>query len=139
MLGVIALAVVVLGVWRGEALWEWATIRQHWSDWPDRGWGGNIAILHKRSRWTGQPILYSDDVIAWYRSTGFKAYERSKEGTTFWKLDGTLKHQAVWLELGAAVRTHPAWWWGMTDQTAPSAPAWILDDKQWQAALDAQK
>ena len=31
------------------------------------------------------------------------------------------------------------WWWGVTDQTAPSAPAWILDDKQWHAALDAQE
>ena len=32
----------------------------------------------------------------------------------------------------------PPWLWGVTDQTHPTMPAWMKDDEQWQAALDAQ-
>ena len=32
----------------------------------------------------------------------------------------------------------PPWLWNVTDQTAPSMPAWMKDDEQWQRVLDAQ-
>ena len=37
------------------------------------------------------------------------------------------------------LKTKSPWLWGVTDQTAPSMPAWMKDDKQWQATLDAQE
>ncbi len=55
---------------------------------------------------------------------------------TYWLPDGTVTAQRD-RELGETLE--PPWLWGVTDQTEPSAPAWILDDAQWQAALDAQE
>ena len=136
----LAVALVGLGVWRGEVLWEWATIGYYWSQ--QNLEGSSLAVLLKRNRWTGR---HSDGGVAWFRSTGFRAYEIGEEGVTRWNPDGTLYVQQKLGDPVKLLRTRdpftirPPWWWDMTDQTAPSAPAWILDDAKWQAALDAHQ
>ena len=88
-------------------------------------------------RWHGQrygPMEF------WWVKSGFKCVEQLyiESGVlgrhTAWRLDGTVE-----LQNGRdGVRKSPPWWWNTTDQTAPSMPAWMKDDEQWQRALDEQ-
>ena len=147
VLAVVALAVVGLVVWRGEAVYWWVMTKKelHWGvdELEDRrGW-------YRVKRWDeGQQHGMG---ITWNSKSGFMASrEYWSHGTpvrfTRWRpWDGT-----VWVQTlcsqdptreGMTIedeRHSPPWLWNVTDQTAPSIPAWMKDDEQWQRALDAQ-
>ena len=70
------------------------------------------------------------------------------EGHHMWDFDGKVRHQRWYVDEDGEVllsqeegrlKFTPPWLWGVTDQTAPTMPAWMKDDAKWQAALDAQK
>ena len=90
------------------------------------------------NRWSGRV----EKARLYYRNTGLMAVEATRDDgdallTTAWREDGS-----VWHQVPPRTRTlpqSPPWLWGVTDQTAPSIPAWMKDDERWQAALDAQK
>ncbi len=88
-------------------------------------------------RWADPPVAHG--TATWYfLSTGYKGQEYSIEngvivGETTWKSDGSvLSQHRVRDEHGNLVdpygekaeRRSPPWWWGVTDQTEPSAPWW---------------
>ncbi len=71
-----------------------------------------------------------------YQEVEFRNGSEVRE--TVWAYDGTVNCQMDYLTDGDFFKTSPPWWWNVTDQTAPSMPAWMKDDEQWQRALDAQ-
>ena len=142
---VLAIAFVGLGVWAWEPVYLGVTTKHIWSEFRQdghavRGW-----------EWVRRWTLLSDHPKAmfWYVETGFKAcaYEHSPIlCVTDWHVDGTVKLQQWTVPGGKPTRgrrietkSTPPWRWGVTDQTAPSMPAWMKDDAKWQAALDAQE
>ena len=77
--------------------------------------------------------------------SGLKAVEgivfKTSTHGTQWRSDGTVQVQSVISrKMGGddSVIQSPPWLWNVTDQTAPSIPAWMKDDELWQRALDAQ-
>ena len=71
----------------------------------------------------------------WYVENGYKAGEFLKvDGIlriTDWHIDGTVAGQILEVGDDRAVdsikggsKTEPPWWWGVTDQTEPTAPWW---------------
>ena len=82
--------------------------------------------------------------ISWYIDSGFKAEQifvrDGKLCMTKWKPDGSVRRQDIGIQAGKdQSQDSPPWLWGVTDQTTPTMPAWMKDDAQWQAALDAQE
>ena len=95
----------------------------------------NIRLwLHPRSRgrtWIGRDRGY-------WVGNGFKAYEEvrnpdnpDESWTTQWEYDGTVKaqhrilyHKDSVVPLDSEHKYSPPWWWGVHDQTEPSAPWW---------------
>ena len=144
VLGVVALAVVGLGVWAWEPLWWLVTTRVRFYQtemdignvnarmWvPVRGQG---RVHRWNGEWHGKGLFY-------HPSNGYLAAEIVWQTgrvvrSTRWKEDGRVYYQS---SPDQRERESAPWLWGVTDQTAPSMPEWILDDKQWQAALDAQE
>ena len=135
---VLACALVGLGVWGWESLWWWVMTEKHFRGWErgeTRGW-------QRRSRETGLLLLEQRFCVL----SGFKTLEMVGKGdmtrTTEWSKDGRVLGQWQIKGAGANITVEecndPPWWWGITDQSAPSAPAWILDDDEWYTALDAQ-
>ena len=88
-----------------------------------------------RGRWGEQ--LYGP-TERWFLETGCRATQSDDERHwTEWSVDGSVRQQ---ISFGKGRgKKQPPWLWGVTDQTAPTMPAWMKDDAQWQAALDAQK
>ncbi len=84
--------------------------------------------------------------VSYYVYSGFKANEAEVRRNfrvqgTWWNSDGTVRAQMQWCNppTGELMwRDSPPWLWNVTDQTAPSMPAWMQDDEKWQRALDAQ-
>ena len=84
-------------------------------------------------RWTQPQVVYGI-AVAYWKSNGFKAFEwEIKEripirGTT-WGLDGSVKTQTRQVDdegnfLPTEDKYFPPWWWGVQDQTKPTAPWW---------------
>ena len=139
VLGVLAVALVGLGVLAREPLWMWATTKRRalprgpsWSHfYQQRGY----VTLH---RWTGARVVQR----RFWVHNGLKAEETYLVGgrvarKTEWRDNGSVIGQ-YGLEAGRRGRTSPPWLWGVTDQIEPTIPAWMKDDALWQAALDAQ-
>ncbi len=147
-LGVIALAVIGLGVLAWKPLWTWVTVERffddaaHWTHLDVRGY-------ETSGRWWD----YRESV-RWYADTGFKAHEALYRDTicvreTYWNTDGTVDYQRYEADAipgvghgfvrGGTQSSGPPWLWGVTDQVAPSMPAWMKDNAKWQAALAAQE
>ncbi len=78
-------------------------------------------------------------LVLWDVNTGYKSddaiFDNGEVQLTQFAPDGSVLRQ-LWRH---EARFSPPWLWGVTDQTDPSAPAWILDDALWQTALDAQE
>ena len=142
---VLAVALVGLGSLAWEPAYLWVTYESRWFE--TRLENHAVAERLRFHRWTGIPLTrspWSVGRVGWYRSTGFKAWQNGERGRTTWYPDGTLRLQFAWPGSREYRFSPPStqslpWWWGVTDQTAPSAPAWVLADEQWQAALDAQE
>ena len=143
---VLAIALVGLGVWRGEPVWWWVTTERVYEQ---RAWASSSPVSlrefargwYRVRRW-GSDRSSEGPAVYWYGATGFRAatvlyknagalqYTRWRpDGTVIWQIDG----------LNSAFRNSSPWLWGVTDQTSPSIPAWMKDDAKWQAALDAQE
>ncbi len=139
VLGVIAVALVGLGVWAWEPVYWWVMTERVYQEmqFEDgtvlRGW------YHV---WRWSETLHGPRVT-WYTATGYNAHESLVAGygrTSHWASDGAVRFQSHGLETGFLVYTEaPPWLWGVTDQTSPTMPEWMKDDAQWQAALDAQE
>ena len=90
---------------------------------PVRGW------VHVK-RWTDQPVAHGPRVLYWER-TGFKFLEMEcidgeVARSTCWSSTGTVLAQRHYLDKSGTMtrRDGPPWWWGVTDQTEPTAPWW---------------
>ncbi len=77
-------------------------------------------------RWTDPPVQHGN-LVCYIGENGFKAKEEEyKDGDatkgTEWNFDGTVSRQirSPW----GRGRTSPPWWWGVKDQTEPTAPWW---------------
>ncbi len=149
VLAVIALAVIGLGVWAWEPVWLWATTKRVFEE--SSCGGKKIRGWHTVSRWTGDDLGFRLFFVenGWLRAegTGDDPFER----VTNWNMDGEVVHQAYAVDYDGGVWTRsrrivvtsmggkgPPWLWGVSDQTAPTMPAWMKDNAKWQAALDAQ-
>ncbi len=134
VLAVVLVAVVVLCVsvwvlcvplWVGEGpLWRLVMLKRVDLEPvsgapPTRGW-------KTVKRWTDPPVPHGK-IVHYYVQTGMKFFEgESLPGSiasylTLWNLDGTVKLQ---LNSLTEKKTTPPWWWGVKDQTKPSAPWW---------------
>ncbi len=138
---VLAVALVGLGVWRGEAVYWWVmTTKPVFEDLNDRNHTHCKRGFVVRYRWSGD--LAPGVSCGWYLANGLKAWEDEWTETgqrirrTVWQVDGTVWYQDLGL---VNTRRSPPWLWGVTDQTSPTMPDWMKDDAQWQAALDAQE
>ena len=148
-LAVVALALVGLGAWRGEALWWWVMTERVPIDGSTSFKRGDVTVyenellrgFRKARRWSGR--LHGPHEM-WFLRTGYQSSRRwfedgERTRWTNWEMDGAVRSQ-LWYENGTRKERHsPPWLWGVTDQTEPSMPAWMKDDEKWQAALDAQK
>ena len=141
VLGVIAVALVGLGVWAWEPVWMWATTRDSlgWgsASWQEPGKEVQRAVV-RLSIWNGKK---HGKTRAWYVESGTLASEGdyrngSPVSVTHWNNDGTVREQRGWRDgVRLPKRTSPPWLWGVTDQTEPTMPEWMQDDEQWQAAF----
>ncbi len=140
-----ALALVAVSVPLAEPVWMLVTTKRwYWEtrlksspDHPVRGY-----IQVRRGAQNDSEDPQHGLAEGWYVETGFRAYvtdysnQEWHGALTWWNLDGTVYRQARGDPFEFV--ESPPWWDGVTDQTAPSIPAWMKDDEQWQRALDAQ-
>ena len=143
-LAAVALALVGLGAWRGEALWRWATtsrvyVERHrpFFSFFAFSWGG------PKMRGWKQGALWPDSGLGllWYVDSGFKAEEYFiRDGNVYitrWRPDGSVLRQDTGIQAGPdQSQETPPWLWGVTDQTEPTMPEWMNDDEQWAKALE---
>ena len=72
--------------------------------------------------------------ISYYKKNGYKAMEFHRHGGTAWQLNGNVLMQVQYRSdaghrLGTPQqRGGPPWWWGVEDQTEPTAPWWNEKD-----------
>ena len=95
-------------------------------------WSAGTVFEERDSAWwTGKRY---GTVTTYYTENGFKAGETVIDGDktriTKWRFDGTVFSQ---LEgtfdshgnvVDMKVNNSPPWWWGVTNQTEPTAPWW---------------
>ena len=142
VLAVLACAIVGLGVWAWEPVYWWVMTTTRYSE--GTNYGIPVRTTVYENRWSR-----GKRIVGYYVGSGYKAYEYDVDRTgqgfdtvTAWHPDGIVQHQE---ERGAGQpgwtgwTDSPPWLRGVTDQTAPSMPAWMKDDAKWQAALDAQE
>ncbi len=72
------------------------------------------------NRWTGKPLQRLQ--VGYYVENGFKALEVIPDvgRDTAWNYDGTVKFQ----KRPGVLKDSPPWWFGVTDQTEPTALWW---------------
>ena len=151
VLAVVAMAVVGLGVWRGEAVYLGVTTKRYFkertSSYDDvrfpsppatRGWT-------RVRRWDNHPTMEA----LWYVETGYESANLAFDRNGYVQMtqfapDGNVLRQMWQYGSGGTYRLKwtrfsPPWFWSVTDQTEPTIPAWMKDHAKWQAALDAQE
>lgn len=116
------LALFAFGVWRGEALYWWATTRVVY----ENGGAEEVDIMELRCRRWGQPARLYGPQRSWYRAEGTLSSEWfMARGTirraSYWRQDGTLFCQLD----ESTERVGPPWLWGEKDETVRTAP-WLL-------------
>ena len=143
---VLAVAFVGLCLLAWEPVFQWATTTRKYVENRTREIDGEtVRGWHYVPRW---PDSWGSGgyqgTRMWFLQSAFAAGEVDARGDelriTTWNRDGSVRDQTLIVRGGPNVERHaPPWLWGATNQSVPSAPDWILDDKQWQAALDAQE
>ena len=108
----------------GPAVWHWATTEQvhHCRGW-DSGW---ITL----NRFTGKP---DGEVRMWSISSGHLITAGWESGTRLQFTNFDREGRVFYQVRDGATRTEAPWWFGMADQTEPSAP-WIeagLSYNEW--------
>ena len=71
---------------------------------------------------------------AWYVESGQLALELLYEDgrwvrKSYWSLDGAVFCQISRYRTSAEDRSEPPWWWGVKDQTHPTAPWWKAEGR----------
>ena len=135
---VLALAFAVIGVWRGPALWTWATtevvyqinlgrVGEHrFHRWRKDEFGRRVQF-HSRV-WNESGVLINDSKFIIMQFTRFEG-------------DGTVMNQSYFDGTGSVELTEPPWLWGVKDQTESTAP-WVLVGKsqeEWWRSLPEEK
>ena len=158
---VLAVALVALGVWRGEQLYYRIFFRRHYFE-PD----DDVVELMGQGQMRGYYLFakgstvnpddfdsYEADFgggVFWSVKTGMKTAEGWKSGGKLheitWDGDGVVVSQVIKRRArllpgqrsdgGTGARSSPPWWWGVTDQNEPTMPAWMKDDEKWAKALE---
>ena len=128
---VIALCATAVAVWWQPIVRSVTTRRVYFEYTTEFGEVGRGWHLH--NRWTVELV---GPFKSWYLSTGYIAQEGSELGSTIWHSDGTLLRQNLAGQVQPVI--DEPWLWGHGDHSAPSIPEWMLDDNEWQAALDRQ-
>ena len=128
LLAVILTAVVVLCVflfsmWFNEGpLWKLMMLKRvPLLGVENRGW-------RTEYRWSGR---VHGRLVMWDLESGFKSIDcEFRNGTeiqsTVWRIDGTVAYQTWETEKGT--KFIPPWWWGVENQTEPTAPWWNEKD-----------
>ncbi len=148
----VVLGVVAVAIRLAEPVWWWVTHERVYTEYlghpgepKSRGWHTCLR------RGQVEDTVSDGPFVLWHTDTGFKEREgeNSREVRIFSRSTEWTKNGKVLVQVRAVPRSgggwradhkkSPPWWWNVTDQTAPSIPAWMKDDEQWQAALDAQK
>lgn len=146
---VIVMSALLLGPFAAGPLWRFVSAKRIYVE----GIAGRAPVRGYSfvKRWA-KPPTGSDSVrhgrqVSWYVDTGFKRRSGNYRDNelfgveTIWHPNGTLLFQMrpnPGAEDGIEFREHEPWWDGASDQTVPSMPGWMGDDREWQAALDAQ-
>lgn len=128
---VLAMAVIVLGVFFGETVWLVATTRR--VVYPEHGeptlaHEGHIRGWYTVRRFGGEKHGLQ---VMFYEKTGFIAFEGFYDDgrpvrETHWNYHGKLIQQ-VRKDPGkpdAEWKSGPPWWWDKEDQVDPTAPWW---------------
>lgn len=132
---VLLLALVGVGVWKGEAVWWFVLTRQ--SPFYGESRNGSSSVVKfggysSFSRWSDDAQLLGESVD-WYADSGYlhsRSFHRFDGSwrTTEWNADGTIRIQMDDLHRGGFSatkgRTKPPWLWGEKDETSPTAP-WV--------------
>ena len=129
---VLALCATTVALWWQPIVWSVTTRRVYFEFTTESGEVGRGWEL--KNRWTVDRV---GPYKSWYLSTGYVSNEGSLgRGGSIWHSDGTLLEQNA-VGQDESVVDEP-WLWGEGDQSEPSIPEWMLDDDEWQAALDRQ-
>ncbi len=104
---------------------EKETLKNGYNEYVDV-WGHKIRGPFTETRRANEPRQW----VFYYVDSGFKAEEGEEAGMyskkTVWNFDGTVRDQ---IRPDGHPRSDPPWWWGVTDQTEPTAPWWNEKDK----------
>ncbi len=136
-------------MWAREPVWHWISIERVPTqdlgvvglNEPVRSWLRGFTFIN---RWTGEEV----GGVAYYLD-GFKykewrgdpvlGYEWTVWNRPRWNSHGHVAAQCRPGKTGLFEnKSSPPWWWGVTDQAAPSMPAWMKDDEKWAKALEEQ-
>ena len=102
----------------------------------------------KRSSPSPKSQIRHGRTVMWVVETGFLRGDGEYRDdrplrVTTWDYDGRVWMQQIASPDGreasawrVEMRLSPPWLWGVTDQTEPSMPAWMKDDKLWAKALE---
>ncbi len=135
---VLAVALVGLGVWAWKPVWWWAMTEKRYTTHSELVYpkGADAWLVHDCRGFSWRTWSGTSGARQWYVDSGFmcRDWYIDDQRITEWDVNGALVRQGLVRE-----RTAPPWFWGVTDQTEPSIPAWMKDDAKWQAALDAQE
>ncbi len=126
ILALIAIGVVVLGIFCWEQVWMLVITTEVPIEWK----GSDLELIRGRSqvkRWDRD--RKHGRTIAWYVKTGWKAHESEhREGTsrqTYWNFNGTVNRQLNSAKMRLVIyKRSPPWLWDVTDQSEPTAPWW---------------
>ena len=124
VLGVIVLALIVLATFSWEPVWRWTMQLVD----PPTVNGNPVRRIY-------QGKLKSSKGVSYYIESGMKAEEwEYRDGrllrATMWDLDGKVLGQTRSIDddgnslVREEPKGRPPWWWGVKDQSEPSAPWW---------------
>ncbi len=120
----IAVVALCVSVWVNEGpLWRVVMTKKYLrelvthSGHPLKGWGW----FTKKGAPRSTEVMYFVENGYVYRLS----HRRDSVGrTTTWNFDGTVQYQSRSSADGTEQNRSPPWWWGVEDQTEPTAPWW---------------
>ena len=127
----VVLALVAVSVPLASPVWYWVMTKE--TSILETMDGHEVRGMRAASRWDAKG---PGRVVSYYTENGFKAFEGEwRRGKAFltltmWNFDGTVRlQQRDPDEAPRFAKQSPPWWWGVTDQTNPTAPWWKEEGK----------